>query len=113
MRLPEQTKITASTLLVKSHALLLIAFCLLGAQSQAQIESCDALEGRLTALMSKVSKEESQWVKKKLIPTLCAVPEAPRWVAKVDSVVTVMEDNRAAASGEIRNYLYSVWALCA
>ena len=112
MRLAEYIKTNSPLPLIKLQVFLGIIFLMLGVKSQAQSESCDALEVRLTLLMDKVSKEDSRWVKKQLIPKLCAVPEGIKWIAKVDSMVTVMESNRASASGEIRDYLHSVQALC-
>lgn len=112
MRLARHTKTIPSLKGIRLQTFLALICLIFGVKSQAQMESCESLELRLTLLMDKVSKEDSRWVKKELIPALCAVPDATKWIAKVDSAVTVMEKNRASASGEIRNYLHAVQALC-
>ena len=95
-----------------SFIIIMMTFCLAFAGGAiAQSEPCDALESRLSATMEKVSKEDSRWIKKTLIPTLCIVPDSERWVATVDSVVTIMENNRISPSEGIRNYLQAVLAL--
>ena len=78
---------------------------------EAQSEACEALEVRLTSLMTNVSKEDGRWVKKTLMPSLCAAPAGAAWIETVEEFVTALEDARASGSKDIRNYLRTVLAL--
>ena len=79
----------------------------------AQSEACEALEVRLTNLMNNVSKEDGRWVKKTLMPSLCASLDMEAKIETVEEVVTALEDARASGSKDIRNYLRTVLALSA
>jgi len=79
---------------------------------EAQSEACEALEVRLTSLMNNVSKEDGRWVKKTLMPSLCASLDEAR-IETVDEVVSALEAARASGSKDIRNYLHTILALSA
>ncbi|MDB4693991.1 hypothetical protein OAF30_01020 [Flavobacteriales bacterium] len=90
-----------------------LAFFAFAGTIEAQSDACDALEVRLTSLMNNVSKEDGRWVKKTLMPSLCAAPAGAAWIETVEEVVTALEDARASGSKDIRNYLRTVLALSA
>ena len=91
---------------------LLLAALYIPSNLCAQSEACDALETRLEVLLDKSSKDDARWVKKTLMPALCESYDSQQKVNKVDSMVTIMEGHRVSISGDIKNYLRTVHALC-
>ena len=111
-----QTRVFPISTIALAHRwwvqLLLCTVLYFPSQLYAQSEACAALENRLEILLEKSSKDDARWVKKTLMPALCTSYDSEQKVNKVDSMVSIMEGHRSSISGDIKNYLRTVHALC-